>query len=240
MTEILKVLVAPIFVALISWLIKDYIFAQQKAKQELLRNEWLRRLTTFWSPLFLWSGMVLFPKHGDGKNIEKAVSELTTALATNAHLLPIKHYYVIISLIEKATVMPNKALDLNVVNNTRAYIYRQIEILNYLLYKRDNSFDPLTNTAFIGPPLALLRATANTTIHLLVWASLAGFLYLGYYLFSEPNLVGSIVYAMVIILPLWVDAERRIEMRREIVDHRTARNKYGLLAALRWCVKKLS
>lgn len=238
--EILKVIVAPILVALVSWLIKDYIFTQQKAKQELLRNEWLRRLTTFWSPLFLWSGMILFPKHGDGNNLEKAVSELTAALAGNAHLLPLKHYYVIISLIEKSTVLPEKTIDLSVVNDTRSYIYRQIEILNYLLYRRDNSFDPLTNTAFVGPPLALLRAAANTTVHLLTWALLAGFLYLGYYIFNDANLVGSVIYIMVLVLPLWADAERRIEMRREAVDHRTARNKYGLLAVLRWGIKKLA
>ncbi|MCK9513427.1 MAG: hypothetical protein M0R28_19675 [Pigmentiphaga sp.] len=240
MMEILKVIVAPILVALVSWLIKDYIFTQQKAKQELLRNEWLRRLTTFWSPLFLWSGMILFPKHGDGNNLEKAVSELTAALAGNAHLLPLKHYYVIISLIEKSTVLPEKTIDLSVVNDTRSYIYRQIEILNYLLYRRDNSFDPLTNTAFVGPPLALLRAAANTTVHLLTWALLAGFLYLGYYIFNDANLVGSVIYIMVLVLPLWADAERRIEMRREAVDHRTARNKYGLLAVLRWGIKKLA
>lgn len=238
--EILKVLVAPILVALVSWLVKDYMFAQQKAKQDLLRNEWLRRLTTFWSPLFLWSGMVLFPKHGDGHNIEKAVSELTTALAGNAHLLPIKHYYVIMSLIEKATVLPEKDLDLSVVNDTRAYVYRQIEILNYLLYKRDNSFDPLTNAEFIGSPLALVRAAANTTLHLLTWGLLAGFLYLGYFFLSEGNLFGSILYSFILILPLWADAEKRIEMRRETVNHRAGRNKYGLLAMLRWGKKKLA
>jgi hypothetical protein len=142
MLEIFKILVAPILVALVSWLIKDYVFAQQKAKQEMLRAEWLKRLTTFWSPLFLWSGMILFPKDSDGKNVEKAVEELTSALASNAHLLPKQHFHVVMSLIEKATVLPNKKLDLNDVKETRAYIYRQIEVLNYLLFKRDNSFEP--------------------------------------------------------------------------------------------------
>lgn len=237
--ELIKILVAPILVALISWLIKDYLFAQQKAKQELLRAEWQKRLTTFWSPLYLWSGMILFGKYGDGKNIEKAVSELTTVLAGNAHLLPKKHYFVIISLIEKATVLPNKSLDLRDVSNTRAYIYRQIEMLNYLLYKRDNSFDPLTNTAFIGPPLALIKAAANVTLHLLAWGLLLGFVYLGYYLFSEGLIFLLAVYSFVLLLPLWVDAERNIEIRREAVDHRVVRNSYGLLAALRWCKRKL-
>ena len=240
MIEIIKVILAPILVALISWLIKDYIFAQQKAKQELLRHEWHRRLTQFWSPLFLWSGVILFPKHGDGKNIEKAVAELTTVLAGNAHLLSRKHYNVIITLIEKATVLPERSIDMNVVNDTRSYIYRQIEILNYLLYKRDNGFDPLRNTAFVAWPFALLRAAANIAIHILIWALLAGFFYLGYYIFREANLVGSVIYIMIVVLPLWVDAERRIEMRREAVDHRSAKNKYGLLAVLRWGIKKLA
>jgi hypothetical protein len=237
--EIVKVLVAPILVALVSWLIKDYIFAQQKAKQELLRTEWQKRLTSFWSPLYLWSGLILFPKYDEGKNIDKAVSELTTALAGNAHLLPKKHYYVIISLIEKATVLPNKALDMAVVNDTRAYIYRQIEILNYLLYKRDNSFDPLTNTAFLGTPLTLLRTIANVIIHLSIWGLLAGFVYMGYYFFKEDQVLWLVLYSLVLALPLWADAERRIEMRREAVDHRIARNRYGLLAILRWCKKQL-
>lgn len=237
--EIIKVLVAPILVALISWLIKDYLFAQQKTKQDLLRAEWQKRLTTFWSPLFLWSGMILFGKYGDGKNIDKAVSELTAVLASNAHLLPTKHYFVIMSLIEKATVLPNKALNLKDVNNTRAYIYRQIEMLNYLLYKRDNSFDPLTNTAFVGPPLALIKAAANVTLHLIAWGLLVGFVYMGYYLFDEGLILWLVVYSLVLVLPLWVDAERNIEIRREAVDHRIIRNRYGLLAMLRWFKKKL-
>lgn len=237
--ELIKVLVAPILVAIISWLIKDYFFAQQKAKLNLLRAEWQKRLTTFWSPLFLWSGMILFDRYGDGKNIEKAVSELTTILAGNAHLLPKKHYFVIISLIEKATVLPNKSLNLKDVNNTRAYIYRQIEILNYLLYKRDSSFDPLTNTAFIGPPLALIKVAANFTLHLLAWGLLVGFVYLGYYLFSEGLIFLLAIYSLLLVLPLWVDAERNIEIRREAVDHQIVRNSYGLLATLRWLKRKL-
>ena len=238
--ELIKDLVAPILVALISWLIKDYLFAQQKAKQELLRAEWQKRLTAFWSPLFLWSGMILFGKYGDGKNIEKAVSELTNVLAGNAHLLPKKHYFVVMSLIEKATVLPNKSLDLKNVGETRAYIYRQIEMLNYLLYKRDNSFDPLTNTAFVGPPLALMKAAANITLHVIAWAGLLGFLYLGYYLFSEGQFFWLTIYSLVLVLPMWADAERNIEIRREAVDHRIVRSRYGLLATLRWCKRKLT
>lgn len=237
--ELIKVLVAPILVTLISWLIKDYLFAQQKAKQNLLRAEWEKRLTTFWSPLFLWSGMILFDKYGDGKNIEKSVSELTAVLAGNAHLLPRKHYFVIISLIEKATVLPNKSLNLKDVNNTRAYIYRQIEILNYLLYKRDSSFDPLTSTAFIGLPLALIKVAANATLHLLAWGLLVGFVYLGYYLFNKGLIFLLAIYSLVLVLPLWVDAERNIEIRREAVDHRIVRNSYGLLATLRWLKRTL-
>lgn len=237
--ELVKDLLVPILVALVSWLIKDYLFAQQKAKQELLRAEWQRRLTAFWSPLFLWSGMILFGKYGDGKNIEKAVSELTNVLAGNAHLLPKKHYFVIMSLIEKATVLPNKSLDLKNVRDTRAYIYRQIEMLNYLLYKRDNSFDPLANTAFVGPPLALIKAAANVTLHMVAWGMLLAFLYLGYYLFSEGLIFWLTIYSLVFVLPLWVDAERNIEIRREAVDHRIVRNTYGLLAMLRWLKRKL-
>lgn len=236
--EFIKILVAPIVVALISWLIKDYLFAQYKAKQELLRAEWQRRLSTFWSPLFLWSGLVLFPKYDDGKNTEKAITELTNALASNAHLLPLEHYHVIMSLIEKSTVLPNKEISMTDVSTTRAFIYRQIEILNYLLYKRDNSFDPLSNTAFIGPPLAVLKAVASATLHLVTWCVLAGFFYFGYYLFKEDQIFWLVVYSLALVLPLWMDAERSIEMRREAVDHRIIRNKYGLLALLRWCKRR--
>jgi hypothetical protein len=236
--EIIKILVAPIAVALVSWLIKDYLFAQHKAKQDLLRTEWQRRLTTFWSPLFLWSGLILFPKYDDGKGRERAIAELTNALAGNAHLLPSAHYHVIMSLIEKATVLPDKEIDMEDVATTRAFIYRQIEILNYLLYKRDNSFDPLSNTAFIGPPLALLKAIANATLHLFTWGALVGFFYFGYYLFNKDQLLWLGVYSLVLALPLWVEAERSIEMRREAVDHRIIQSRYGLLALLRWCKRR--
>lgn len=236
MLEVLKVLIAPIVVALVSWLIKDYIFAQQKAKQEMLRAEWQKRLTTFWSPLFLWSGIVIMK---DGHNTDKAVSELTALLAANAHLIPLKHYYVIISLIEKVTVLPEKNLELKTVNETRAYIYRQVEMLNYLLYKRDSSFDPLTNASFTGAPLVLLRAIANASAQLVIWSIVAVFLYLGYFLLKEEYFLLLIPYSLIFVLPIWVDMEKRIEMRREAM-HRVARLRYGLLASGRWLRRKLN
>lgn len=240
MMEVIKILVAPILVALVSWLIKDYIFAQQKAKQEMLRTEWQNRLTNFWSPLFLWSGLVFFHKFGNGENTNKAVSELTALLAANAHLIPKQHYYVIISLIEKATALPEKEVDMNAVGATRSYIYRQIEMLNYLLYKRDSSFEPITNISFVSAPLALLRATANASAHIITWTLVGGFLYLGYFLFKEGQLLLLIPYSFVFLIPIWADMERRIEMRREAIDHRVFRLRYGLLATVRWCRGKLS
>lgn len=238
--ELVKNLLVPLTVALISWFIKDYIFAQQKAKQEFLRAERQRRLTAFWSPLYLWSGLILFPKYGDEKNIDKAVSELIAALAGNAHLLPKKHYFVIVSLIEKVTVLPQKAIDMSVVNDTRAYIYRQIETLNFLLYKREAGFDPFINSTFLGPPFAFLRIVAYTTVHFLVWGLLVLYLNWGYHILIGGHFFLLFPYLLLTILPLWIDAERRLEINREASDYKTTKNKYGILAFLRWCKRKLS
>lgn len=232
--EILNSLIAPLAVALISWLIKDYIFAQQKEKRESLRSEWKYRLTNFWSPLYLWSGLILFPKHGDGENINKAVSELTAALAGNAHLLPRSHYHVIISLIEKATVLPERDLDLESVKNTRSYIYRQIEILNYLLYKRESGFDAFASSSIIDQLTAAVRLVSNTVFHLLAWGTLAAFFYSGYYFVKEGMVLWIAAYCIVILVPILIDFERRIEMRKEATDHKVVRNRFGVLAILRW------
>ena len=62
----LEKIALPAAVALISWFIKDFIFGLISKRREAMRREWEFRLREIWSPLYYWSGVVLFGNDSKG------------------------------------------------------------------------------------------------------------------------------------------------------------------------------
>lgn len=210
-----KQVAAPLAVALISWLVKDYIVASMQKRQEALRNEWSDRLVTFWSPLFFWIGASLTYVSSREKSVE-VVKALEGLLSKNAHLLPDRHYVVVIRLIEKLTVLPDRDIEVEEVKATRAYVQRQIELLNFLLYKKDATYDPRAHASVLGSQQALLRAMVQTIIHFLAWGCLGLYLYLAYYLFAEDRMLPLAFLFVPLLVATWTDVRKRLQMKKEV------------------------
>lgn len=210
-----KAVLAPLAVALLSWLVKDYIFAALRRRQEALRTEWSDRLKSFWSPLFFWMGVGLAYTSSKAKAAE-AVKALEALLSQHAHLLPEVHYYTVIKLIEKLTVLPNREIDLGEIRNTHAYVKKQIELLNFLLYKKDFGFDPKTQASLLGSQQALLRLISQTIIHVLTWGLLGVYLYALGFLFLTDRWGWLAILLSPLAIAVWRDGSKRLELRQEI------------------------
>lgn len=210
-----KDILAPLAVALISWLIKDYIFSLLQKRQEALRTEWADRLKSFWSPLFFWVGAGLAYTESKPK-ADEAVKALEGLLSKNAHLLPEAHYFVVVKLIEKLTVLPDREIDLGETQHTQAYIRKQIELLNFLLYKKDFAFDPKAHASILGSQQALFRLASQTIIHVLAWGLLGLYLYAGIFLFLSDRLFLLLILLSPLTVAVWRDVSKRLEMRREL------------------------
>lgn len=206
---------APLAVALISWLVKDYIFAVLRKKQEALRGEWSDRLKSFWSPLFFWMGVGLAYASSKQK-AEEAVKALEGLLAQHAHLLPQTHYYTVIKLIERLTVLPGRKIDLSEIRDTHAYVKGQIELLNFLLYKKDFGFDPKTQTSLVGSQQAFLRLISQTITHVVTWGLLGLYLYALGFLFFTERWFWLAILLLPLVIAVWRDGSKRLQMGREV------------------------
>lgn len=212
--DFLKILV-PILFGLVSWFIKDYLFAQWKKREELLHAEWKQRLTEVWSPLFYWSGIVLF--NNDQKSWEKhGIKELENILANFAHLIQRKHYYVLIKLIEINTALPNRELTLKELSETREYIFKQIEILNFVLYKRTVLFDPKAYTTLFGVYQSAFRSISQAIFHFVAWALIAIYGYLFYISYLNECYICIAILATPIIAVFIRDMNKRYTMYKEL------------------------
>lgn len=210
-----KEVLAPLAVALISWLVKDYIFAVLRKKQEALRTEWSDRLKSFWSPLFFWMGVGLAYASSKQK-AEEAVKALEGLLAQHAHLIPQTHYYTVIKLIEKLTVLPGRKIDLDEIQDTHAYVRGQIELLNFLLYKKDFGFDPKTQTSVLGSQQALLRLVSQTIIHVVTWGLLGLYLYALGFLFLADRWFWLTILLSPLAIAVWRDGSKRLKLDQEV------------------------
>jgi hypothetical protein len=212
--EIITTIVAPITVALISWFIKDYIFAILQKRQEVLRTEWKIRLTECWSPIFFWSGMILAYSKSPEK-LSEAVKELEKILAKNANLIPIKHYHVLVKSIELATNVVDEQLDMSEIKKTRVYIYSQIELLNFVLYKKDTTFDPSSHVSLFGSQQALLRLASQIILHVVSWGILAVYIYWIYTAVISVNLGLNLILLAPLLFIVIHDLNKKYKLSKE-------------------------
>ena len=158
----------PLAIGLISWLIKDLLVKTVTRRNETVRKEWEYRLKEIWSPLFYWSGIVAFSDSERGWR-KHGVKELGDILTRSAHLLPLKHYYSLIKLLEGATDQKTSPVSLDRIKAARDFIYKQIELMNYLLYRHQMMYEPDYAVDITKPYKLLLRAITTMLFHLFIW-----------------------------------------------------------------------
>ena len=168
-------LVATLVGAALSWFAKDVLLKSAQRKEQEARSEWKHRLTEVWDPLFFWSGIVFLSAHKP-KPDSHGVKEFEMILAKAAHLMPRGIFHTYIRLIEQSTGQKTTPPSQKDILDARNYVYRQIEVLNFLLYQRDESFHATSYTDVFGPLKRGLRAIAQATLHLVVWLAIFGLL----------------------------------------------------------------
>lgn len=205
---------APIVVGLISWFIKDYVFSLMQKRQEALRTEWRSRLIDCWSPLFFWSGVVL-AYSGLPTKKEEAVKELEKILAKNANLIPLNHYHALVKLIEVSTGAIQGQFDMHEIEKTRAYIYKQIELHNFVLFKKDMIFEPSSHVSLFGSQQALLRLSSQIVQHVVSWGVLALYLYAIYRALLNEKLALSLILLLPVVLVVMHDLRKKYKLDQE-------------------------
>lgn len=209
-------LVIPVILAVLSWFLKDYLVGIQRQRQEATRAEWKARLSEVWSPLFYWSGVIRF--RDSSQSWERyGTKELGVVLSKAAHLLPLRHYHVLVRLLERATNQKTKDVSDQELANTRRYIYGQIEILNHALYGQYTWFDPANGSDVFGSARLALRVITELSIHLAIWLTIVLALLLMYVAFEHG-------YRWILVLPIGfifflmvAEVRRRVRLRRTIL-----------------------
>lgn len=212
--QLITTIAAPIMVGLISWFIKDYVFSLMQKRQEALRTEWRSRLVDCWSPLFFWSGVVL-TYSGLPTKKEEAVKELERILAKNANLIPLSHYHELVKLIEVSTGAIQDQFDVSEIKKTRDYIYKQIELHNFVLFKKDMIFEPSSHVSLFGSQQALLRLSSQIVQHVVSWGVLALYLYAIYRALLNEELAFSLILLLPVVLVVMHDLWKRYELDQE-------------------------
>jgi len=215
MDEILRKLAFPLAAALLSWLIKDLLIKSLAKRKELARTEWEYRLKQIWSPLFYWSGVITLSDTNQGWN-KHGVKELESLLSKSAQLLPLKHYHALVRMIEGATNQKTSKIGLVEAQQTRDYIYRQIQLLNYLLYRHEAIYEPDFSVDIIAPYRFLLRAISAFFLHLSAWALIAVLIYLFYYCYVTTTLWPIFLFAGFFAIIVGIDVYKRIAIHKEI------------------------
>ena len=211
--------VVPAVVALVSWLIKDFLFDLSVKRNEALRREWEFRLKEIWSPLYFWSGIVLFADNA--KEWDKhGLADLEKTLAKSTHLIPRKQLYTFVKLVELASGQKTAKPTIDEIQKAREYVYSQIELLNYLLYRKTGMDDVSVKTNLLHPYRHLLRLLSPGVTHLAMWVAISGLILAVYSLYSEgyywPLGVVAVSILVLIVVLVWVDIRKRKEIEREI------------------------
>lgn len=205
-----------IITGLLGWLVKDYFFGVVSRRREVVRAEWKVRLTEVWGPLYYWSGVIRMRDEKKGWD-RHGVKELENLVKENVHLIPQKHFYSLVRLIECATGQNTSPIDEPAYARTRRFIYERILILNHLLYRQTREYDPDAYTDPLAGPRTLLRAITLVFVHGVVWALILGVPAVGYLAWIHN---WRWVLWLMALPVLFVALGAAVEYRRRIAVHR--------------------
>lgn len=209
-TNAIYKLIVPALIGLLSWLIKDFIFGLISKRNA----EWEYRLKEIWSPLFYWSGAVMFDEEKKGWD-KHGMKEMETILTKSAHLLPSEHYYTLVKLLEMETGQPTKRITIDQIIKTRDYIYKQIELLNYLLHRR-SIIDALDSTDILSPYKTALRFLSFIAFHVMIWACIVLIIFALYSLYVDNYYWILWLLAISFTIVMTVNVLKHVKIHREV------------------------
>jgi len=207
-------LLLPVFIGLISWAIKNYLFNLINKRNELVQIEWEYRLKEIWSPLYFWSGMLLLEVNKEER--AEGVRKLQEILSKAVYILPKKHFFTLFKLIEKNTSQKTTQITNEEYLKTRKYIYDQIEVLQFLLYKSSMLDDVSVRTNILYPYKYLFRMTSVLIIHLLMWALIISILFAVYALLVDGHYWALGLSGILLLYIVNVDMKQREKISKEV------------------------
>ena len=212
---LLEKLLFPLILGIVGWVVKDFLFAVYARRDELVRREWERRLLEVWSPLYYWSGIVMLSEKDKGWD-RHGLGELELILTKSAHLLPVRHYNNLIKVIQTLTGQKTVEPRISDLMSTRKYIYDQVKMFNYLLYRRNGWFEATAYTDFFASLKYLVRFISQALKHIVVWlivVTLLGGTYIAYINKFYWIVAGILV---VVSVPIFYDLRRQVKLHQAL------------------------
>jgi len=196
--EVQKALIA-LVLGLVSWLAKDVIFNQRKERIGLIVAEHRKRLEEIWSPLYFYTSLILMDSNKRDRWDHPGVHELQDILEKSVHIIPTKHFKTLVKLLEGRTEQNTLLLDLEEYKSTKLYIFKQIQISDYIVFKKYIDFNPILEATTLPNLSSAMRQFNGLVINLLIWAGIAAIFYIGVYLIKN-----SIYWVLLLIFMFWV------------------------------------
>lgn len=198
-------------VALAGWLVKDFAFALIQKRNELERREWEYRLKEVFCPLYFWSGLLAMRTQRE--RTHEICDRLDEVMARAAYVVPKLHYYTLVKLLQSAHNQDTTPATVDDRDSMRDYLYRQVEALNFLLYRSEGTYGVGDPRAVLSPNKRLLRLLMVGATNLLLWIIAALAVAGGLWLYEHRyfDFLGGV--GVVFLVLLWIDIRRRATVR---------------------------
>ncbi|MBE0598264.1 MAG: hypothetical protein IH614_13430 [Desulfuromonadales bacterium] len=209
--ENFQTILFPSILAVVGWLIKNYIFGLITKRNEIAHREFEYRLKEIFTPLYYYTGKILFERDSNtGDDI--VARQLDILLSKAAYIIPKRHFHTIVKLVETNCSQNTSSISENDYINTRQFLYGQIEILNFILYSGPE-FDIRVKTHLFQSYKYLIRYILTGIYHILVWAIIVMLIAILTMFFVEGRIVILTIISALIVLFLMlivvVDARKR-------------------------------
>jgi hypothetical protein len=201
----------PSVIALASWLLKNFFVNLYQIKAEQVRKEFLFQLREIYSPLFYWSGVVQFNETRNKDHI--GVCELHDILKKSITLIPSEHFLIFARLTEYASGQNVTPIPTHKIDKSRDWVYSQIEMINYLLFRRSGNFNLKDQFTVYGGIGAFSQIAVSTIINLSIWLIFALVLTALYYSI-KGNLYVILLTIVIVVLISITEIRRRILFRK--------------------------
>ena len=211
-------LLIPALVAFVSWFVKDFIVELISKRNDITRREWEYRLKEVLCPLYFWSGVITFDnKSPDG--MRHGTAELGSALAKSAYVVPMKFYHTLVKLVELAYKQETTLPTDDQVLALREYLFGQIVLLNYVLYRRSEYGDIMASTDLRYQYRYILRVILVATTHVLIWLGISVLLGALYWSFANGIFWPLMLFGFFVLVLFIVDYNKRKDIRAKMQEY---------------------
>lgn len=201
-------------VSIAAWFAKNVLLKGHEKRVAEIRKEWLFRLREIYCPLFYWSGVILFDDQRTSQ--QYGADELGGVLAKAAYLIPRKHYYTLVKLVEWKSKQKTRPVSVEDYTLTRAWLYSQIETYNFALFRKSGDYEVEASFSLLSDFRRLWRLVISGAVNLFIWLLIV-LLVLCIYWAVEGNATRLILMFILLLIISGVEVYRRLAFEKEIL-----------------------